>query len=65
MILEHETKLEDKSKKKSTQEPVITRSNTPKRDMRTFIINGTQQKKFVNNSIKTAKYNVYYNYITI
>ncbi len=58
MILDHETKLQDKEKKKSTQGHVIKISNTPKREMRTFIINGTQQKKFVNNSIKTAKYNM-------
>ncbi len=60
MIHEHETKPEDKNILRVTQDPVFNRSYTPKRDMRSLIINGTQQKKFVNNSIKTAKYNPYY-----
>ena len=39
------------------QEPITYQTPMFKKEMRNFIINGVKPKKFVNNSIKSAKYN--------
>lgn len=53
-----EIKIEENNPTQTPQDLDHFQQLTERKEMRTFIINGAQQKKFVNNSIKTAKYNM-------
>jgi hypothetical protein len=50
--------IDDGKLKQTPQDLEYYHTPIQRKEMRTFIINGTQHKNYANNSIKTAKYNM-------